>query len=295
MRRRSLFILFGLLVVLVLLTNLRLPFTNRLKNILSEGFIPFLEFSSRIQSRSVFLINRVKAYKDLQLENTELTKQIVEFSARVVQVEELEHENREFRKMLDFKERTELKLISAKIIGRDPSNWFNTVLIDRGSSDGITINMPVLTVEGLVGKTIEVARNNSRVILILDENCKVSGWLRDSRQYGIVQGDLLAGGTGSQCRMSFIDRSAQLKNNDKVYTSGLADISGLGIFPKGILIGTVVSIVSPTESNKNNLYQEVKISPAVDLRSIDDVFVGVELKPQSKARQKTEVRSKESE
>ncbi len=291
MRRRSLFILFGFLIILVLLTNLRLPFTNRFKNILSEGFIPFLEFSSRLQSSSIFLINRVKAYKDLQFENAEISKQIAELSARVVQVEELERENREFRKMLDFKDRTELKLISAKIIGRDPSNWFNTALIDRGRTDGVTVNMPILTVEGLVGKTIEVNPHNSRVIFIADENCKVSGWLRESHQYGIVQGDLLAGGTEAQCRMSFIDRSAQLKNNDKVYTSGLADISGLGIFPKGILIGTVVSISD--SDNSNNLYQEIKIAPAVDLRSIDDVFVGVGVKSQDKTKRKQEVRNSE--
>jgi len=195
----------GLLVVLVILTNLQLPLTGRVKNILSDGFVPFLEFLSNIESRSGFLIDRVKAWSDLQVENRDLKEQLSQLSVRAAQNIELERENKELRSMLDFKNRSELKLMSAKVIGRDPSNWWNTVMIDRGTADGITRDMPVLTVEGLVGKTIEVTENNAQVILVVDENCKVSGWMHESGQYGIVQGNILAGGVGSQCRMTFVD------------------------------------------------------------------------------------------
>jgi rod shape-determining protein MreC len=248
--------------------------TGRIKNKLSDGFIPFLEFWSRIESRSWFLINRVKAYSDLQVENTDLRKELSELSVRVAQNSELERENKELRSMLNFKNRSELKLMSAKVIGRDPSNWWNTVMIDRGTSDGISRDMPVLTVEGLVGKTIEVTENNAQVLLIVDENCKVSGWMRESGQYGIVQGNILSGGVGSQCRMTFVDRYSKVKVSDEVFTSGLG-----GIFPKGVLIGHVTSVTTSQEPLKGALYQDVNISPAVDLARIDEVFIGIGLKP----------------
>ncbi len=283
MRQRSLFVVFALLVVLLILTNLRLPFvgqfSNQIKETLSEGFIPFLEFSSRVRGTVHDLINRVKGYHDLQVESTELHRQLSELSVRVAQISEIERENRNFRAMLDFKDRSELKLVSAKVIGRDPSNWWNTILVDRGITDGITRDMPVLTVEGLVGKTLEPGQNNVQVILLVDENCKVSGRTNESGQYGIVQGNILAGATGSQCQITFVNRSAQLKINEKVFTSGLGEV-----FPKGILIGTVGLAMDARNQAKHELYQKVSITPAVDLLRIDEVFIGVGTKPSEKTR-----------
>jgi rod shape-determining protein MreC len=278
-RQRSLFALFGFLVVLYILTNLQLPFTQKLKDGLSDGFMPFLVFSSRVQGSAHALISKAKSYGDLQAQNTELLKQISELSSRVAQIGELERENQDFRAMLDFKNRTELKLITAKVIGRDPSNWWNTVMVDRGTADGITRDMPVLVVDGLVGKTIEVFEHNAHVLLLVDENCKVSGWMRESGQYGIVEGNLLAGGKSAQCRMKFIDRFSKILPNDKVYTSGLG-----GVFPKGILIGTINTTPSTPANTTSKIYQEVTLIPAVDLSRIDDVFIGVGVKPPERSK-----------
>ena len=264
-------------MVLFILTSFPFPLTERLKSFISEGFIPFLDFSSRLQGSVELLSQRFKGYQDLQVENRELRKQLSELSTRVAQIGELERENREFRYMLDFKNRSELKLVSAKVIGRDPSNWWNSVLIDRGTDDGIERDMPVVCVEGLVGKTIEVTKNHARVILIIDENCKVSGWMRESGQYGIVQGNILTGGNDFQCRMTFIDRTSEIKDKDKVYTSGLG-----GIFPKGLLIGAVNFIKTSKDTVSGKLYQEVSITPAMDLARIDEVFIGVGVKPPPK-------------
>lgn len=277
MRIRSIFAIFGILVLLLLLTILRLPFMERARQSLGESFLPFLELSSRARGSADFLLDRFKQYGLLQAENAELRKRLGELSTRVAQVSELERENRDFRAMLDFRNRTELKLVLGKVIGRDPSNWWNMVIIDRGLDDGITRDMPVLTVEGLVGKTIEVTKTNARVLLVVDENCKVSGWLKESGQYGIVQGNALSGGSESQCRMIFVDRFSEVKPNDKVFTSGLG-----GIFPKGIQIGTVTVVHSAREPGRSTLYQEVNVRPSVDLARIDEVFIGVGVKPASK-------------
>jgi rod shape-determining protein MreC len=274
-RKRSLFAVLAILVVLFILTTFRFPFSDRIKTSISNGFIPFLNFFSKIQITTGFLMDRIKNYSDLQTENTELKKKVSELSTRAAQFSELERENRDFRAMLDFKDKSEFKLVTARVVSRDPSNWFNSVLIDRGTEDGMTENLPVLTVDGLVGKTTAVTKNNSHVLLLVDENCKVSAWMKESGQYGIVQGNILSGGRDSLCRMTFIDRLAQLKLGDQVLTSGLG-----GIFPKGIVIGTVRAIKPSADA----LYQEVNIAPAVDLARIDEVFVGIGVKPPVKAK-----------
>ncbi|MCC7518742.1 MAG: rod shape-determining protein MreC [Verrucomicrobiae bacterium] len=275
MRKRSLLAAAGLLVILLVIIRLQVPFALRVKDALSEGFLPFIEFSTRFQGSLQELSQRTKRYTRLQVENTDLRRQLSELSSRVAEASELERENRNFRAMLDFKNRSEFKLIPARVIERDPSNWWSSVLVDRGASDGVTRELPVLTMDGLVGKVIEVMQNNARVLLIIDENCKVSGWLKESGYYGIVQGNVLSGRGGAQCRMLFVDRFAQLQPNDKVYTSGLG-----GVFPKGILIGNVTSVAPAGDSRKAALYQSLYVTPAVDLARIDEVFIGVGAKPQ---------------
>lgn len=282
----------GLLLALLILTNLQLPFTIRIKEALGDGFIPFLEFSSRTQGSLEFLVHRFKGYTDLQAENTELGKRVSELSLRVAEFGELEHKSRRLEAMLDFKVRSQLKLVSARVIGHDPSNWWKAVLVDRGSLDGIRRDMPVLTVEGLVGKIIDVREHDAQVLLIVDENCRVSGWMSKSALYGIVHGNIQAGNAGSQCKMTIFDRRAGVKMNDLVFTSGLGEISGVGaIFPKGIPIGTVSSVLPISQDlSKGALYKEVGISLAVDLSGLDEVFIDVgtslshDMKPSEKTK-----------
>ncbi len=287
MRKRSLFAVLGLLLVLWLATTLKFPFAEPIKNFLAEGFNPFLEFTSRLERTVELLVDRTKTYTRLQMETTEMKRQVVELSARVARAEELERENQRFSALLAFKKRSPMKLIPARVIGRDASNFWSALLVDRGAADGVERDMPVLTVEGLVGRTIEVEARTARVLLIVDENCRVPAWLGESSQYGIVEGNALAGGSASRCRMRFVDRAARVKAGEKVFTSGLGQI-----YPKGILIGTVGDVVPASDSRGGGMYQELFITPAVDLARIDEVFVevGVQLpeksgvKPPEKAR-----------
>jgi len=268
---------------------------DRIKGVLIDGFIPFAEFLYRIERSATLLSKRAKAYGRLQAENTELRKEKAELSTQVMEVSELQRKYDNLQKMLDFKKDSELKLIPARVVARDPSNWSNTMLVDRGSDDGIQRDMPVLTVDGLVGKTLEVTKNNARVILIIDENCKVSGWLRESARYGIVQGNALAGGVASQCRMTFLDRSAEIKPNDRVYTSGLGTARDLeAVFPRGIFIGTVQLPSTTRDPAKNSLYQEVEIAPAVDLARIDEVFIGIGVEAKAANKPARPAQKKES-
>jgi rod shape-determining protein MreC len=152
----------------------------------------------------------------------------------------------------------------AQIIGRDISTWFNQVVIDRGTEDGLRRDMPVLTEEGLVGKTTAVSEHSAIVILISDENCKVSASIENSREQVISRGDRASSGAAPMMTLFFLSKQAGLKSGQKVYTSGVG-----GVFPPGIMLGAV------QDFRVRELDGVASLIPAVDLAALQDVFVVV--------------------
>jgi rod shape-determining protein MreC len=168
-------------------------------------------------------------------------------------------ENQRLRQLLAMKERLPHKTVAARVIGRDASNWWKSIQIDRGSDDGLRDNLAVLNADGLVGKTISVTRGEARVLLITDPNCKASAVIQETRDTGVVAG------SGSDCVMTYVSREAKIKPKQVVITSGLG-----GVFPKGILIGTVTG----TEMNQQTgMYQDIQIKPSVDFNKLEEVIV----------------------
>jgi rod shape-determining protein MreC len=122
--------------------------------------------------------------------------------------------------------------------------------------------MPVLTDEGLVGRTTTVSANIAVVLLVSDENCRVAASVEGTREQGIVTGERVAGGVSPMLDLNFLSKQAQLKPGQKVYTSGVG-----GVFPSGLLVGTVRSF------QIRGLDAQAKLVPAVDLAKLEDVFV----------------------
>jgi rod shape-determining protein MreC len=177
-------------------------------------------------------------------------------------------ENVRLRQLLSFKQHSNHRALGARVIGRDTSNWWKSIQIDRGSGDGVRENMAVVTADGLVGKTIAVTKGQCRVLLLLDPNCKASALLQDSRQHGVVAGPAAAFQREPRLLMTFVDRDAKIPPGESVITSGLG-----GVFPKGILIGTVVRAQLNPQSG---MYQDIEIKPAADLRRLEEVMVILE-------------------
>jgi rod shape-determining protein MreC len=153
-------------------------------------------------------------------------------------------------------------LIPARITARDASSWWNTVKIDKGFADGIEPDMPVLTEEGLVGKTTTVAKRASTILLISDENCKVAAIVEGKREQGIVRGERTSTTSLPEVSLNFLSKGANLKPNQKVLSSGVG-----GVFPSGVLLGTV------KEFQVRALDGHATLIPAVDLATLEDVFV----------------------
>ena len=255
----------SVIVFLALTTLLLIMSTENLRRV-QGGFLgiisPFLRTGSSVEKRYRDFRGGLKSLEELQEENKRLLIANKELSATNQTLRGLEAENGKLRKSLGYQGRTEYTLLPARIIARDSSTWYNEVVINRGSDDGITDDMPVLTEEGLVGKTTVVSPRSAVVVLISDETCGVSAHAENSREQGIVRGERSHSSGLPVIGFNFLSKEANLKPGQSVFTSG----SG-GVFPSGVLVGQIKTFkVGPLDSYAT-------IVPAVDLTTLEDVFV----------------------
>ncbi len=161
--------------------------------------------------------------------------------------------------LLKFKRELVYSSVVANIIGREPSHWNSTMIIDRGEEEGIQQGMPVVNAAGVVGKIAEVSRGISKVILLTDPQFSVAALIQGPRESGLVSGTLKG-----ICRMRYIREDAKIQIGDKVITSKLSSS-----FPEGLLIGEVV--VVNDHSKKPTV--ECLIEPFVEFSQIEEVLV----------------------
>jgi rod shape-determining protein MreC len=156
------------------------------------------------------------------------------------------------------------------VIERDASNWWNSVLVDRGWNDdpNLAQDQPVVTPRGVVGKTGTVGRSTTRVMLLSDENCKVSVLTEGAGARGILLGDTPLNGGSPLCRMTFVTRESKFSVGERVLTTGLG-----GTFPPNLLVGTVTEAPSLTSEKNSGLYREGKVTPSAELNDLREMFI----------------------
>lgn len=227
------------------------------------GFIsPFLKSGSSIQQRVTGLRHNLKTLDELDAENKSLRIENSELQATNQTLRGLEEENNKLRAALHYRARSIFKLVPARVVARDASTWWSTIKIDRGSADGIKTDTPVLTEEGLVGKTTVVAEHMSTVLLVSDENCKVAANVEGTREQGIMSGGRTSTAMMPEIALKFLSKDAALKPGQKVYSSGVG-----GVFPSGILLGAV------RDFKAGPLSGQATIIPAVHLSTLENVFI----------------------
>ena len=173
-------------------------------------------------------------------------------------------ENARLKALLGYKQtKTQFDLVAARVIGRDYATWSGVIVIDRGTSSGVHENMPVVTEKGLVGVVVEAAPYSSKVRLILDPRAAVGTIVQrqESRVAGIVEGDPA---NPLMPRMKNIPKSADVVEDDVVVTSGYG-----GVYPKGLLVGTVKAL----KNDEGGLLKYAVLEPAVDFQRLEDVAV----------------------
>lgn len=192
-------------------------------------------------------------------ENKELSKHIQGLERENSQLLEVASENQRLRELLQLKKSFELDGVAANVIGFDPSNWVQAIVLDRGKEAGIYEGFPVVSGGGVVGQVVAVGSSSARVLLLVDHSSGIDGILQRNRVRGIV-----AGAGGEMLYWKFVLRANDVQQGDRVVTSGMG-----GVFPKGLLLGTISSVKDPT----SGLFQRVNIEPAVDISRLESVFV----------------------
>lgn len=236
--------------------------TRKFQSAAYQWLAPLFTSGSGLQKQITSVRTQLKSLEELERENSSLQVENRQLRAENKSLRDVEHEVNRLRHALQYKERSIFKLVPAEVIARDSSTWWHTVTINRGKEDNIDIDMPVVTDEGLVGKTITVSSTIAVVLLVTDENCKVAATVEGTREQGIVSGERVVSGLAPMLNLNFLSKQANLQPGPKVYTSGVG-----GVFPSGLLIGAVKSF------HVRELDGQAKLTPAVDISHLEDVFV----------------------
>jgi len=200
-----------------------------------------------------------KSLSGMREENAMLRHRVTELAIENQRLKEFDYENRNLRKLVDFKRRQGLDLVPAEVIARDPNRLSESFVIDRGRDAQIETGMPVVTAEGIVGKISDVGEGSSVVQTIYDRNFRVSCLEMRSRVIGILRWK-----GGPDCHLDNVPVQAQLAAGDTIVSSGLG-----GVFPKGLLVG----VISGIEPDNTGLFHELRVSPAADMSRVEEVFV----------------------
>lgn len=228
------------------------------------GFVivPLQSFNA---SAADWIEDKANYFKDinrLKQENSELKEQLLLQNAQLSQMEYLKNENGKLNALLQMDNKyTDFSTVSAKIIAKDPGNWYNNFIIDKGSDDGLEKNMAVLSGEGLVGRIKECGKNYSKVIAIIDDSNAITGQSIRTEDIGYITGDLSNIGS---CKMEYINFDAEIIEGDEIVTSNLSTI-----FPPGLKIGYVKNIHTDT----NGLTKYAQIEPVADFQHMENVLV----------------------
>lgn len=194
-------------------------------------------------------------------ETEELRRQIRDLEGEVVALREYRMQNERLRDLLDYRdENSRYQMLTANVIGRNPGNWFGEVKVNRGANHGVERGMAVVLPAGLVGRVIAVAPNTSDVLLITDHRSGVGAVVQEVRAPGVVKGVL---NRIPPLRMVYLSRDAKVEAGQYVVTSGL------GLVPKGIPVGRIVS----AREDEAGLTQTAEVSSLVDFNYLEEVLI----------------------
>ncbi|OGW62127.1 MAG: rod shape-determining protein MreC [Nitrospirae bacterium RIFCSPLOW2_12_42_9] len=227
------------------------PFSSTV-NLIQSGFFFIFDGISNTWNGYIYLIN-------IKEENNRLIEENNRLKAESVVLQEKALAGDRLQQLLDIKDTLNISYNAAGIIAKDPSNWYSAIVINKGERDRLRPNLGVITAEGVVGRIVKTAASYSRVLLLTDRNSAVAGLIQRTGDEGIV-----AGMGGRTLQLNFIMIDSEVQNGDLVITSGTD-----GVFPPGIVIGTINKIESP----KNALFHTIELIPGVDLSRVREVMV----------------------
>jgi rod shape-determining protein MreC len=226
---------------------------------------PLQSTSSKVTGATSGFFQQIWNFRSTARENEQLRDRLTQVETELHTAQQAAAENERLRSLLNLNEQGDIKKVPARVIARDPSVWFNTITINRGSSSGIAVNMPVVTAGGIVGRIITVSPWASQVMLITDEKAgagAVVGQLGQSGALGSIRGRADLG--VALIEMRYVSGLEKVENGDYVMTTGQD-----GIYPPGLNVGRVVEVKSGTATTAH----QILIQPGAQLDHLEEVAV----------------------
>jgi rod shape-determining protein MreC len=259
-RRRSFFLLLAVVTAQILLLSAQITRNHDVRLIRYWAVIVFDPFERAMRGLLDVSSSAYTTYRHLwhaQQENQELHVQLVAAQARIQRLAEQAGETQRLRSILDFKNQLALQTVAAEVIASSPGESSYAVFIDKGWDSGLTSDLAVLSLQGVVGKVLAVFPHSAQVLLITDPSSGVGVTLAQSRVQGVLKG-----GSRNLCNLNYVMNEEPVTPGEGVVTSGLDQV-----YPKGLPVGTVV------KAGDGNIYKNIVVKPSVDLNRLEMVLV----------------------
>ncbi len=177
----------------------------------------------------------------------------------MMKISEYQYENERLKDLLGFKQQTDLPMLPAMVAARSASAWYRTLILDKGSTQGVQNGSPVVTAAGVVGRVFDVNDTSCRVLLLTDASSAVDALVQRTRVQLLVEGNM-----GPEPRLMYLARGVDAQAGDRVVSSGLD-----GIYPKGMLLGSIENL----EQLPGELFQTAILKPSVDFARLEEVLI----------------------
>lgn len=251
-----------LFLVLTSITVITLDFRDdgggviaKVRDVAADGLAPVRDAADAVLSPVADAFSGITGYDDLQDENALLRDQLAELRGRETRAEDAESELRELLALNGLEWVGDIPQVPARVVGAPVSNFEQTIKLNKGSSDGIAVNDPVVTGDGLVGRVVDVSKQRSVVRLLTDPGSAVGVRTSRASETAIASGE----GPGEQLSLGFVEVNADVRRSELVVTSGLE--GGSDLYPAGIPVGRIAEV----EKVDGALEQRVKVRPLADL------------------------------
>jgi rod shape-determining protein MreC len=232
---------------------------NKPSLLLMEALKPVLTAESQIANEGGDFLHNYLELVGVRQENLRLKQHLAQLQGQQRHMAELEAANRHLADLLELREALATPAIAANVIGSDATGLSRTLMLSAGDGQGVQRGMAVISIDGVVGKLITVSHDAARVLLINDHNSALDAFDQRSRARGIIAGVVEDGLT-----MKYVDRTEDVRAGDMIVTSGMD-----GIFPRGLLVGTV----SRVSQEGPSLFLNVEVRAAVNFRELEQVMI----------------------
>jgi rod shape-determining protein MreC len=232
-----------------------------------QALSPIEEGAARAFKPFSDLVGWVGDVADAKKENKQLKTEVKNLHAQLAQLATDKREADQLRQLTGLKANypAGTKIITARVTAHSPTVWYSTIQVDKGRSDGVRVNQPVLTAGGLAGRVIAASSGTARVALITDASSAVSAEIMPNGVAGVVKPEI----GGKDLILDFIPKGSHISKGQVVVTSGFKAGELQSLFPRAIPIGRVGSV----NQDQLEIYQRVRVQPYADLRSIDFVQI----------------------